>query len=82
MRLSDFIASNAEPILAEWEAFARTHIPAGESMDVAGLRDHAADILKAVARDLRTPQTECERGEKAQGFPRPASAGRGWPKAG
>jgi signal transduction histidine kinase len=76
MRLSDFIASNMEPILAEWEAFARTHIPAGESMDVASLRDHAADILKAVARDLRTPQTECERGEKAQGDaePRPGAA--------
>lgn len=71
MRLSDFIASNAEPVLAEWEAFARTHIPAGESMDVAGLRDHAAEILKAVARDLRTPQTECERGEKAQGDAEP-----------
>ena len=76
MRLSDFIASNLEPILAEWEAFARTHIPAGESMDVAGLRDHAADILKTVARDLRTPQTEEERGEKAQGDaePRPGAA--------
>src|SRR4051794_15798702 len=67
MRLSDFIASNLESILAEWEEFARTHIPAGESMDVAALRDHAADILKTVARDLRTPQTEAERGEKAQG---------------
>src|SRR4051794_10651796 len=76
MRLSDFIASNLESVLAEWEEFARTHIPAGESMDVAGLRDHAADILKTVARDLRTPQTEAERGEKAQGDaePRPGAA--------
>ena len=39
MRLADFIAANLEPILADWEAFARTHIPAGEAMDVAGLRD-------------------------------------------
>src|SRR3954447_2135164 len=75
MRLADFIAINLEPILAEWETFARTHIPAGEAMDVAGLRDHAADILKTVARDLRTPQTEEERGEKAQGDagPRPGA---------
>src|SRR3954469_18433108 len=67
MRLADFIATNLEPILAEWETFAHTQIPAGEAMDVAGLRDHAADILKAVARDLRRPQTERERGEKAMG---------------
>jgi hypothetical protein len=38
MRLSDFIVANLEPILAEWETFARTHIPAGEAMDVAGDR--------------------------------------------
>src|SRR3954469_22478468 len=67
MRLADFIATNLEPILAEWETFARTHIPAGEAMDVVGLRDHAADILKTVAKDLRRPQTERERGEKAMG---------------
>jgi signal transduction histidine kinase len=67
MRLSDFIATNAEPILAEWEAFARTHVPAGEAMVVAGVRDHAADILKAVAADLRSPQTELERREKSRG---------------
>src|SRR5947209_13721186 len=75
MRLADFIAANLEPILAEWEAFAHTHIPAGEVMDVAGLRDHAADILKAVATDLRRPQTERERGEKSKGEaePRPGA---------
>jgi signal transduction histidine kinase len=71
MRLADFIAANLEPILVEWEAFARTHIPAGEVMDVAGLRDHAADILKTVAADLRRPQTERERGEKSKGDAEP-----------
>src|SRR4051794_7912212 len=67
MRLADFIGANLEPILADWEAFARTHIPAGEAMDVAGLRDHAAGILKAVAKDLRSPQSERARREKARG---------------
>src|SRR3954469_2451149 len=76
MRLADFIAANLEPILAEWETFARTHIPAGEAMDVEGLRDHAAAILNTVARDLRHPQTERERGEKSMGEvePRPGAA--------
>ena len=41
MRLADFIASNAEPILAEWVAFAATCGPAGQEMDVTALRDHA-----------------------------------------
>src|SRR4051794_10005448 len=67
MRLSDFIVANLEPILAEWETFARTHIPAGEAMDVASLRDHAADILKTVAADLQCRQTERERSEKSKG---------------
>src|SRR5947209_9950613 len=67
MRLSDFVVSNLEPILTEWETFARTHIPAGEAMDVAALRDHAADILKTVAADLRRRQTERQRSEKSKG---------------
>src|SRR4051794_3156616 len=67
MRLSEYIVANLEPILAEWEAFARTHIPAGEAMDVAALRDHAADILKTVAADLQCRQTERERSEKSMG---------------
>jgi signal transduction histidine kinase len=71
MRLADFIVSNLEPILAEWETFARTHIPAGEAMDVAGLRDHAADILKTVAADLQCRQSERERAEKSKGDAEP-----------
>src|SRR4051812_37852366 len=67
MRLSDFIVANLEPILSEWETFARTHIPAGEAMDVAALRDHAADILKTAAADLQCRQTERERSEKSKG---------------
>jgi len=67
MRLADFLVTNLEPILAAWEAFARTHVPVGEAMDVAGLRDHAADILKAIGRDLRSPQTERERADKSMG---------------
>ena len=67
MRLSDFIVANLEPILAEWETFARTHIPAGEAMDVAALRDHAADILTTIAADLQCRQTERERSEKSKG---------------
>jgi hypothetical protein len=40
MRLADFILANIEPILAEWESFARSVCPGGE-MDALELRDHA-----------------------------------------
>ena len=79
MRLSDFIVSNLEPILAEWEAFARTHIPAGEAMDVAALRDHAADILKTVAARPPCRQTRTRAGGKVQGRRRGAGRGRPTP---
>ena len=67
MRLADFIAANTERILAEWEEFARTHVPVGEVMDVAALRDHAAGMLKAVVHDLRSHQSETKRAEKSKG---------------
>ncbi len=44
MRLAEFILSNVEPILVEWEIFARS-IGAGEDLDELTLRDHAVQIL-------------------------------------
>ena len=65
-RLSSFIRQNIEPILDEWETFARS-IPQGEEMDVAALRDHAKEMLGAIANDLDDPQTAAEQAEKARG---------------
>ena len=71
MRLAEFIVHNIEPILTEWEAFARRIWPpaAREGMvtDPAELRDHAEDILRATARDMAAAQTETERAEKSRG---------------
>jgi signal transduction histidine kinase len=67
MRLADFISSNVEPILAEWEAFARAIAPAGGNMDGVALRDHAGDILLATAADMRSAQTAGERFAKSRG---------------
>ena len=53
-RLSRFIRDNTEPILAEWETFARS-LPGGGAMDVAALRDHAKEMLLAIAADLELP---------------------------
>lgn len=67
LRLADFILANREPILAEWEAFARTCTPASSAMDMAALRDHAGEMLTAIAADLRTPQGRIEQAEKSRG---------------
>lgn len=65
-RLSSFIRQNIELILDEWETFARG-LPQGEAMDVAALRDHAKEMLGAIASDLDDPQTAEQQSEKARG---------------
>jgi signal transduction histidine kinase len=67
VRLADFLRAQREPILAEWEAFARAGAPAGASMDVAALRDHAALMLAAFADDLDAAQTPDAQAEKGRG---------------
>lgn len=67
MRLADFIEMHHEQILSEWEEFARTHVPVGEVMDVAALRNHAAEMLDTISTDLRSHQTEVERAAKSRG---------------
>lgn len=66
MRLADFILSNVEPILGEWEIFARS-IGAGEHLDSVALRDHGDQILRATARDMTSTQTAVERARKSRG---------------
>lgn len=75
MRLADFILAHREAILAEWETFARSCAPASGTMDVAALRDHAAQMLDAIAADLAQPQSMREQSEKAQGRAPAAPAG-------
>lgn len=64
--ISTFIRENSEPILQEWENFARG-LPMGATMDVAALRDHAKAMLGVIARDLETPQTARQADDKAKG---------------
>ncbi len=57
-----------EAILAQWEAFAGTQLPASASMAPPALRDHAEAILLAVAKDLSTFQTKIAQAEKSRGL--------------
>jgi signal transduction histidine kinase len=66
MRLADFILANVEPILVEWESFARSIWP-GPATDPLTLRDHAQDILRATARDMKCAQSSAEQSEKSKG---------------
>lgn len=67
MRLADFILTNREAILAEWDEFAKTCSPASASMGLAALSDHASEMLTAIAKDLKTPQGRLEQSEKSKG---------------
>lgn len=67
MRLAPFIETHLEPIVAQWETFAATLLPAAQGMSSLALRDHAASILGAVAKDLRTVQTREAQHAKSEG---------------
>ena len=67
MRLAGFIRLNESEIVAAWEEFAQKYLPAAMHMDRATLRDHIVGLLRFIADDLETPETERERSEKAKG---------------
>jgi signal transduction histidine kinase len=66
MRLSEFILTHREKILAEWVTFARSlHVT--DAMDLVTLRDHAAAMLETIALDLNTTQDKLQQSDKSQG---------------
>jgi len=67
MKLSHFLTEHAENILGEWETFAKTLEPAAGSMTSEGLRDHAHQMLKAIALDIESLQSEAEKIAKSHG---------------
>jgi len=66
--LADFIKENVGQILTEWEAFAVTLQPAAETMTALALRDHAKEILLAMARDIGAAQTASQQTNKSKGW--------------
>ena len=67
MRLADFILANVEPILAHWEAFARSIWPRQAQADPVELRDHAEAILVAIVGDMNSEQSDQQQSEKSMG---------------
>lgn len=68
MRLAEFIISDSAAILAEWDEFASSALPAAASMNRIQLRDHAAQLLVTIAEDLRTYQSSSDQEKKAKGL--------------
>src|ERR1700728_1141706 len=67
MRLADFIKRDMEAILSEWETFAAAQLPAGADMNSLALRDHAEQLLRAIVKDISSPQNDEERERKSKG---------------
>ena len=65
MRMADFIEQNLEPILSDWEQFAAELEPAADGLTKQELRNLAAAILRSIAEDMRTDQSEAERHRKS-----------------
>src|SRR5688572_16330616 len=68
MRLADFILANVEPILREWDAFARS-MPVGAVMTDLALRDHGEEILRATVADMAADQSTSRQHDKSAGKP-------------
>lgn len=68
MKLSTFLITNIEPILLEWESFARTIQTDCTPLDSVGLRDHAEQMVRVIAEDLLNHQSLLEQREKSQGL--------------
>jgi RsbT co-antagonist protein rsbRD N-terminal domain len=66
LRLSTFIIENIEPILKQWEEFARTLQP-GRLMTVAALRHETERMLRFIAADIETTQSPAEQHDKSLG---------------
>jgi signal transduction histidine kinase len=76
MTLAQFISANLEEILVEWESFAGSLLSPGQVMTRLALRDHAKQILQAIALDIETDQSDLEQAYKSKGYARIAKATR------
>ncbi len=68
MRLAQFITEDIEVILVEWEAFAQSLSIAGQKMTSLALRDHAKQILQAIAQDIEESQSDLAQAYKSKGY--------------
>ncbi len=68
MSLAAFLLQHKDRILVEWDAFASSCQSPGSNLSVPALRDHAEQILDAIAADLQSSQTQEEEYDKSRGL--------------
>ena len=66
IKLSVFIVNNMEPILQEWENFAKIIFKTNQTTKI--LRDHARKMLLTIALDLQQKQSNSEQTAKSKGL--------------
>jgi hypothetical protein len=67
IRLSEFIRTNAEKIISEWETFAKTLVSESSTMTPLALRNHIEQILQFISADMDSAQTGPEQIKKSRG---------------
>jgi signal transduction histidine kinase len=67
MHLADFIRANEAEIIADWQKFAATLVPAAADMSPHALRNHIKQMLIFIANDIESPQTADEKLTKSHG---------------
>ena len=65
--LSDFILKNTDALIQDWEDYAQSMPPAAV-LSRPALRDHAQQILEAIAADIARPQSSQAQEEKSKGL--------------
>jgi signal transduction histidine kinase len=73
--LSKFLRTHAAEILQAWDDFAGTIELDGKPLDRVALRDHAAELLAAIATDMERPQTDSQQQAKSEGDGTPQDPG-------
>jgi len=68
MKLSAYITTHLDEILSDWMAFAQTRIPKGPKVDFQVIRDHADEMLVAIAKDLEGPASEGKTEAESRGL--------------
>ncbi len=67
MKLAQYIQSNMEQLLKDWEDAAQEIAPELKGKDSRALRDHARSMLEFISQDLATSRTKEESERKALG---------------
>jgi signal transduction histidine kinase len=67
VKLSRFLKDHSDEILLEWDRFAKEVAPPGSDMALSALRDHAKELLVAIADNIENTQSQKKQSTKSKG---------------